>query len=137
MPNLIVAPCNTPTQQVLDFLNLGMEKDPLSDLDWLLAEKKAGRINFFKVKDFDTQKIVGAMAVRIDQSDFGSELVCVCAGGNWSQGSLYDHMTPYLEALAKNNNCAFLRGHTSRKGIGKLMERNGWELAEYVYRKRV
>lgn len=79
---------------------------------------------------------VASMVMRIDDGG-ARELVVVAGGGYFAHGSLYKILTPYVEAIAAANGCKYLRGHTRRKGIGRLMQLAGWEQSEIIFRKQV
>lgn len=105
--------------------------DDTYTLDALAYDVQRGACSVFHV--FDGQIQVAAFVLRLD----GIDLVVVAAGGYLPHSSLYELITPYVEKLARENGAKFLRGHTDRRGVGRLMENAGWQLSEYVYRKEV
>ena len=80
---------------------------------------------------------VSSFVIRLDECGSIKELVVVAAGGYLPGDSLYRIVTPYIETLAAMLDATYLRGHAQRKGIGRLLERAGWQQSEIVYRKRV
>ncbi|PZO86535.1 MAG: hypothetical protein DI626_06260 [Micavibrio aeruginosavorus] len=105
----------------------------ISDLQ---ADCESGRASLFNIFSNDEAHIA-SMALRVDGEGDHKEMVVVAGGGYLKGASLYKVLTPYVEALAVQNGCRFLRGHTSRRGIGRLMENAGWEQSEIIFRKRV
>lgn len=104
---------------------------PIHDLE---AECVAGACALFNV--YQDADHIASFVLRIDGVAV-REMVVVAAGGYLAYGSLYKLITPYVEEQARNNGCSFLRGHTKRPGVGRLMEKAGWEQSEIVYRKEV
>lgn len=97
----------------------------------MMADCQSGVVSLFNV--YQSENHIASFLLRKD----GAEMVVVAAGGYLVGGSLYKVITPYVEELARSNRCHALRGHTSRAGVGRLMERAGWEQSEIVYRKEV
>lgn len=95
----------------------------------------SGACALFNVYD-DVRDHIASFVLRIDGGPV-REMVVVAAGGYLAHGSLYKIITPYVEEQARNNRCVLLRGHTKRKGVGRLMEKAGWIQSEIVYRKEV
>jgi len=82
---------------------------------------------------YQNNKLIASFVTRIEEF----ELVVVSAGGCLKGGSLYKLLTPYVCQIAKMNDCKYLRGHTSNKAVGKLMQKAGWQELETVYRKEI
>lgn len=100
-------------------------------LDEMQADCEKGIRALFNV--YEQQNHIASFVLWKDDT----ELVVMAAGGYLVGGSLYKIITPYVEEVARQNKCDTLRGHTSRKGVGRLMERAGWAQAEIVYKKKV
>lgn len=94
-----------------------------------------GVCSLFNVYD-DAQDHIASFVLRIDGGPV-REMVVVAGGGYLAHGSLYKLITPYVEEVARANRCTVLRGHTHRKGVGRLMEKAGWSQSEIVFRKEV
>ncbi len=103
-------------------------------LDSLAADCQEGACSLFNV--YENNQHIASFVMRIDAGAI-NEMVVVAAGGYLAHGSLYKLITPYVEQLAAANGCQYLRGHTKRKGVGRLMQRAGWEQSELIYRKKV
>lgn len=82
---------------------------------------------------YQNNKLIASFVTRIEEL----ELVVISAGGHLKAGSLYKLLTPYVCQIAKMNDCKYLRGHTSNKAVGKLMQKAGWHELETVYRKEI
>ena len=108
------------------------ESFPIHDLE---AECGAGACALFNV--YQDADHIASFVLRIDGGYGDREMVVVAAGGYLAYGSLYKLITPYVEEQARANGCSYLRGHTKRPGVGRLMEKAGWEQSEIVYRKEM
>lgn len=95
----------------------------------------SGHCALFNVYD-DAADHIASFVLRIDGGPV-REMVVVAAGGHLVNGSLYKIITPYVEEQARRHDCEYLRGHCQREGVGRLMQRAGWEQSEIVYRKKV
>lgn len=109
--------------------------DSLYTADDLKRDCLSGFCHLFNV--YQGQDHIAAFVLRIDGHETGREMVVVAAGGYLAHGSLYKLITPYVEEQARANHCSALRGHTKRRGVGRLMEKAGWQQSEIVFRKEV
>ncbi len=105
--------------------------DNLYPLYDLARDVDAGQCTLFNVNSGDEH--VASFVLRFD----GEEIVIVAAGGYLPGLSLYETITPFIERLAKACGAKYLRGHTRRAGIGRKMEKVGFTLSEWVYRKEI
>ena len=94
-----------------------------------------GESSLFNV--YQDKAHVASFVLRVDACGLDRELVVVAAGGYLRGASLYKMITPYVESLAASLGADYLRGHCQRAGVGRLMERAGWQQSEIVYRKKV
>lgn len=109
--------------------------ETVEDFDWLKENCINGPFQCHAVA-FQGERIA-SFVTYVDPVDGGPEFVVVAAGGYLQGGSLYQAITPFVMEMARAEGCRYLRGHTQRAGVGKLMERAGWHLSEAVYRKEV
>lgn len=75
--------------------------------------------------------------IRIDGDINNLECVVVCGGGHLKGASLFDICTPFINDIAKQCGAKIIRGHVNSKAKCKLMERAGYKLEEYIFRKAV
>lgn len=80
---------------------------------------------------------IASMVLRIDNIGNTKDLVVVAAGGYAKGFSLYEQITPFCKKLAAGLGCKRLRGHCQKRSIGRLMERAGWSIYEYVFEVEV
>ncbi len=114
------------------------ENDPFITLKhWADGVKKSEYGLFYVVEN----TIVSAcFLVRIDSSEKADELVIVAASSTKERDrslGLYELITPYAIKLAHEAGCSYLRAHTNRKGVAKIMVSAGYKLDEYICRLAV
>lgn len=111
--------------------------DPFIRLDDIAVLVQEGVYGLFNVYTAEAEHIA-SFVIRFDKSPLCEELVIVLAAGQSPAGqSLYELITPYVTQLAAKNGCKYLRGHTTRRGVAKLMENAGYKLDEYICRLEV
>lgn len=124
-----------PSVAVWGQLGRALDDVPCGSMQELRDEVDNGVQAVFSI--YEGAELVGCFSVRVDEGAEASELVVTNAAGGLRGQSLYKLVTPFVEELARAAGCQYLRGHTSRKGIGKLFEKAGWSQSEIIYRKRV
>lgn len=100
-------------------------------LVWLKNEWASQRVTVMRGTVAGVE--VGTVAVRIDDD----ELVLIAAGGGGPGIDLYRWFTPMLEDIARSLKIQWVRAHSSRPGIWRKLERQGFAEAERVFRKAV
>ncbi|MBL4761676.1 MAG: hypothetical protein JKY93_03140 [Gammaproteobacteria bacterium] len=117
-----------------------LKNDPFISMDDWKEGVKSGSLGLFNVWNAQGE-IIAAFIVRIDESPKANELVIVAAAGNTPQSEngmgLYDLITPYVVQLANKAECTYMRAHTDRLGVTKLLERAGYETEEYICRLEI
>jgi len=94
------------------------------DLPEILAEVEQGQAEAWRI---DGGKAY--MVTRIESGTQGHELVVVCFEGR-SLRQYAEHIIDKARAAG----CGSIRYHTDRPGMGRMLERFGFEVAETVYR---
>lgn len=107
--------------------------DPYFGLDDLEDGAVRGAIQLVEVRDgLDP---VAAIALRLDRSAKGNEMVILAAGGRLAGVNLTATVMPSLEAIAMACGAQSLRVHSSRGGMARHLRSLGFFEAERVYRK--
>lgn len=111
------------------------ERDALYGADALRADVESGRVQVFG--GFYREKMIGAVALRIDALAGGRELVIMNAAHRVKGGDLTAAVMPYLETVAEAAGCVSMRVHSARKGMGRHLQGYGFNPIETVFRKAV
>lgn len=96
---------------------------------------KRGAMSLFSV--FEEGNEVCNFVLRLDGEEDNLEMVVVCAGGHLTGGSLFKVCTPYIEKIARECKANYIRGHVNSMAKAKLMEKAGYNLDEFIFRKAV
>lgn len=97
----------------------------------LASQVQGGRASLFWLDDANGP--VGAFVLRVENPASGPEGVIVAAAGRLPGVDLTAAVLPYVESLFKD--CARIRIHTARPGLGAKLAAMGYGLQEAVYSK--
>jgi len=114
-------------------LGPAMAGDPLCDVGWLQDEVQAGRIMLVEIRCGDLK--AGYVALRFELYGDLREAVMVAAGSILRGTPLSNEVIPRIAEFARELGAQSIRSHTSRRGVGLALQRNGWAEVERVYRK--
>lgn len=79
----------------------------------------------------------GSFVVAVEDGA-NKEIVVLAAGGFMPGDGAYKKMTAFVEALAIQHRAKYIRGHTLKPAVGRMMEAAGFkEQVEIIYRKKV
>lgn len=109
--------------------------DPGRDVLFYRALVYANRAHMLGTRD--NGELVAVLVYSIEPGLEGLELVVLtCAAVDPKYDIIANHLGT-LEYLARAMGAKTVRFHTSRKGLGRVMEGRGYRLSEYVYRKPI
>lgn len=108
-------------------------RDALGGIEMLQNDVSKGGSRAIEIYDGD--EMVAAVVLRAESYPYGKELLIQSAAGRLPGASLTDAVLPIIEHIAAQSGCQSVRLHTSRKGFGPALARNGYAPAETVYRK--
>lgn len=80
-------------------------------------------------------EVIAAYVLRVDVGPEGAEGVIVAAGGALAGIDLTAQVLPVIEGMFQG--CRAVRIHTARPGMAKKLARQGYQLRELVFSKRV
>jgi len=101
---------------------VGLSRALGDDLRVMRDEVESNRAQLWKVHGY------GFLVTRIESDCNGKTLVLVAA-----EGRGIDAITPVLIDVAKANGIGFLRVHSARKGMGRILKKHGYRYLETVY----
>jgi hypothetical protein len=120
--------------EVEDLLAPAMSHDPLASLDGLRVDVETGQAMLFTLNQ--GLDLTGAFVLRVDRADLGRECVLVAGGARPGHRHTVG-VLEFSEAMAAQLNCDFIRLHTARDGLARMLPDLGWHEAERVYRKGI
>lgn len=121
------------TPEIKQFLAPSMAHDPLNSI--LAIEQDVLEGGSRVIGGFEKGKMVLAFVCRIDNNEFGQELVIVC-GSSAGHGNL-KRCIPEFQYLAQKFECSYIRIHTALKAVARILKACDFEASEMVFRQRV
>lgn len=111
--------------------------DPFCGVDAVRERVQSGHFQVFSIW-FDREHL-GVIFVRIDKRyDGAKELVLVyTVARDGISRPLTSYMGPVLDQIARNNGLPYIRIHSERRGIDRILEHSGYEFQESVFTKKV
>lgn len=120
-------------QDIKLFLAPAMANDPLNSINSVIQDIERGVCQL--IGGFIDDKLTLAFVIRIDVGELGKELVVVVGASSVYGGTSLS--IPYFEKIARQEGCEYIRIHTAKKALAKILVKNGFEVSELVVRKRV
>lgn len=109
--------------------------DPIiSGLDWHKQNVEKGDSVLFGV--FVNGEHKASMLCAVYEGDNGAEYCCEVIGGEDAHSGVMDGLAA-IDQLAKKAGCKVIRINTARKGLAKIAQSRGYELTDYILRKKV
>lgn len=78
----------------------------------------------------------GYVVLRVDVDDAGGRTLVFIAGAVFDEADAQRHadaVVPAVVAIAERNDCEYVRAHSGRYGMGRLLARYGFEYVEAIY----
>ncbi len=111
--------------------------NPVYGVTVLKAKVESGAFGLFEISVEDRR--LGVLITRLDTMLDGSkELVIMHAVGDFKTSqNLVGVLSFAFDNLARMHKVKVIRVHTSRRGMDALLEENGYQFIENVYKKRI
>jgi hypothetical protein len=123
------------SQTVREHLEAVPNTDPTVTLDWFKAQVELGNMQPYGL--FHNGEHVGSFLCSVNEGDNGAELVIdIAACSNPHVPASMMGFAAY-EVIAKQAGCRVIRINTCRKGMVKKSQEHGYELCDYVMRKKI